>query len=142
MKKLVGGLAGALALNILHETYRRLDHDAPRVDLVGEEAVSKILEQTGNESPKGNNLYAAALAGDIISNALYYSLIGFAKKKNIMMTGALLGAAAGAGALTLTKPLGLSDAPVTRSKRTMALTVAWYLAGGLVAAYTIRELDK
>jgi hypothetical protein len=34
MKNLIGGLAGALALNLLHETYKQFDSKAPRVDLV------------------------------------------------------------------------------------------------------------
>ena len=142
MKNLLGGLAGALALNLLHETYKRFDDDAPRVDLIGEEALSKIIKKTGNEPPKGNDLYTATLAGDIFSNALYYSLIGYGKKKNIISRGAVLGVVAGVGALTLTKPLGLNDAPVNRSSKTKVLTVAWYLAGAVITAFTIRALDK
>ena len=137
-----GGLAGAVALNILHESIKRLDHDSPRVDLVGEEALTKIAESVGIEPPKGNALYAATLAGDVLSNTLYYSLIGVGKKKNLLLRGVGYGLAAGIGALTLTKPMGLSDAPVTRTNKTKILTVAWYLFGGLVTAVTVRELRK
>lgn len=142
MKNLLGGFAGALALNLLHETYKRIDAKAPRVDLVGEEALSKLIEKTGSELLKGDQLYAATLAGDIVSNTFYFSLIGYGNKKSILVRGSLLGLAAGVGALVLTKPLGLSDAPVTRTNRTKALTVAWYLAGGLVTAVAIRALEK
>ncbi|MDQ6763574.1 MAG: hypothetical protein M3015_13220 [Bacteroidota bacterium] len=142
MKNLLGGFAGALALNLLHETYKRIDSKAPRIDLVGEEALSKIIERTGNVPPKGDRLYTATLAGDIVSNTFYYALIGYGNKESIITRGTLLGLAAGVGALTLTKPLGLSNSPVTRTKRTKALTVAWYIAGGVVAALTIRALDK
>ncbi len=87
-------------------------------------------------------MYAATLGADILSNTLYYSLIGRGNKKNIMTRAAVLGVAAGAGALMLTKPLGLSDAPVTRTPRTQLLTVAWYFTGAMVAAYTLRALKK
>ena len=142
MKKLLGGLAGALALNIIHETYRRFDNKAPRVDLVGEEALTNIIEATGNKAPTGNQLYAATLAGDVLSNAFYFSLIGFGDRKNLITRGAILGAVAGAGAVLFTEDLGLKDAPITRSNRTKVLTIGWYLIGGLVAAASIRALNE
>ena len=142
MKKLLGGLAGAIVLNLIHETYRRFDHKAPRVDLVGEEALTKILKTTGNKPLTGNKLYAATLVGDVLSNAAYFSLIGFGSRKHLMARGAVYGTAAGAGALILTKYMGLNDAPINRSTRTKVLTVSWYLIGGLVAAASIIALNK
>lgn len=142
MKNLIGGLAGALALNIIHETYRRFDDKAPRVELIGEEAVTKIFRASGCEAPTGEKLYATALVGDILSNAAYFSCIGIGKKENILIRGAVYGAAAGAGALLLTEPLGLNDAPVTRFTRTKVLTVCWYLFGGIVAAASIKGMDN
>jgi hypothetical protein len=41
INSLIGGFAGAIALNILHETVKRYYDKAPRVDLVGEEALEK-----------------------------------------------------------------------------------------------------
>lgn len=136
------GLAGAVVLNILHESAKRFFPNAPRVDLVGEEALSDILESAGTEPPKGNALYVATLAADVVSNALYYSLIGEGKKENVLLRGAGIGLAAGIGALTLTKPLGLNDAPVNRTNTTKALTVAWYLIGGLVTALVIKGTNR
>ncbi|MDQ2719409.1 MAG: hypothetical protein M3Z26_06550 [Bacteroidota bacterium] len=142
MKKLLGGLVGALALNLIHETYRRFDDKAPRVDLVGEETLRNIIEATGNEAPTGNRLYASTLVGDVVSNALYFSLIGFGKKKNLITRGAIFGAAAGVGTVIFTKDLGLRDAPVNRFTRTKVLTVSWYLIGGLVTAASIKGLNQ
>ena len=142
LKNLAGGLAGAIALNILHETVKRLYHDAPRVDLVGEDALTKIGNKVNVEPPTGNKLYAATLAGDLLSNTLYYSLIGAGKRKGLFWRGAAMGLAAGVGALTLTKPMGLSDAPVTRTDATKILTVTWYTFGGIVAAVTMKALRK
>ena len=142
IRNIAGGLAGAIALNILHETVKRLDHDAPRIDLVGEEALSESIEHLGGNAPTGDALYAATLAGDLISNAMYFSMIGAGKKKYLFLRGAGYGLAAGIGALTLTKPLGLNDAPITKTNKTKVLTVAWYLFGGLVTALTIKALQK
>jgi len=122
---IIGGLAGAIALNILHQTVKQFYHDAPRVDLIGEEAITKIAETAGAEPPKGNNLFAVTLAGDIVSNALYFSMIGFGREKHLLLRGAAYGIAAGVGALTLTEPMGLNDVPVTKTDATKALTVAW-----------------
>jgi hypothetical protein len=80
------------------------------------------------------------MAADLISNAAYYSLIGAGKKKQLPYIGAITGLVAGVGALTLTKPIGLSDAPVTRTDTTKILTVAWYTFGGIVAGSVIKAL--
>ena len=42
-KNLLAGLTGAIALNILHETVRKTSANAPRIDLLGEEALQKTL---------------------------------------------------------------------------------------------------
>ena len=142
VNNLIGGLAGAIALNIIHQTAKNINHDAPRVDLVGEEAIKKGLNYMGVEPPKGDNLFATTLAGDLISNAIYYSAIGVGKDKNLLLRGIAYGLSAGIGALTLTKPMGLSDAPITKTPQTKVMTVAWYLLGGIATALTIKVLRK
>jgi hypothetical protein len=139
-QSIIGGIAGSIALNLLHETVKRFDHEAPRVDLVGEEGLNKVLTKTGVQPLQGNALYAATLAGDVLSNSLYYSMIGIGKKKHLLTRGIVYGLAAGVGALTLTKPMGLSDAPVTRADKTKVMTVGYYLLGGIVAALTIKAM--
>src|SRR6201999_4073499 len=103
---------------LLHQAYQQLDHDAPRVDLVGEEGLSKLIEKAGGQAPSGNALFAVTMAADLASNAVYYSLTGFSKKKHLVWTGAATGLVAGIGALALTRPMGLSDAPITRTDKT------------------------
>ncbi|MBE9462364.1 hypothetical protein ACFP1I_11010 [Dyadobacter subterraneus] len=140
IENIAGGLAGALALNVLHESYKRFDSEAPRVDLVGEEALTKTVESVGLKAPKGEKLFGLTLAADVVSNAMYFSAIGVGKKKHLLLRGAGYGLAAGLGAVFFTKPLGLDDTPVTKTNKTKILTVAWYLAGGLVTALTIQAL--
>ena len=121
---MIGGLTGAIALNVLHQAVKQLEPKAPRVDLIGEEALSKGLEKAGIEPPKGNSLFAITLAADIVSNAAYYSAIGFTRKKHLLFAGAVAGMGAGIGAITLPQKMGLSDAPVTKTDTTKVLTVA------------------
>lgn len=69
-------------------------------------------------------------------------MIGAGKDKYLLFRGIASGLSAGIGALTLTKPMGLSDAPITKTPQTKVMTVAWYLLGGVVTALTIKALRK
>lgn len=142
ISSLIGGIAGAIALNVVHQLVKQFDRDAPHVDLIGEEALSKGMERLDIEPPKDVALFTATLVADLISNAAYYSLIGLAEQKHLMLLGAGSGLAAGIGTLTLTELLGLKDAPVNRTEKTKLMTVAWYTIGGLVAAAVISGLRK
>lgn len=139
---LIGGIAGAVALNIIHQTVKQIDNNAPHIDLIGEEALSKGLSKAGIRPPVGDSLFAATLVADLISNAAYYSLIGAARQKRLPYVGAATGLGAGLGALLLTKPLGLDDSPITRTPKTKLLTVAWYALGGIIAGKVIQALRK
>ena len=61
IQNLVGGFAGAAALNILHQTAAQLVAVAPRADLVGEEAVTKISKTAGINPPKGDAFFTRLL---------------------------------------------------------------------------------
>lgn len=142
LKAILAGFAGAAALNLLHETVRRFDPDAPRVDLLGEEALTNTLNSLNIKVPKGDNLYAATLLGDLISNGMYYSAIAMSGQKNIYLKGAAAGLTAGMGAIQIPDYVGLDDQPVTKTDKTKLLTVAWYLIGGLVTAAVFDRLNK
>lgn len=142
-KALFSGLVGACALTLLHETARRFVEDAPRLDILGERAIAEPLLLAGFDPPQGDKLYWTSLAGDIISNSLYYSLIGLGAQKNAYRNAAVLGVAAGVGSVILPEHLGLGSDPTGGTKQTGVMTVAWYLTGSLAAAATYRYLtDK
>ncbi|MDU0370946.1 hypothetical protein ACFPAF_11110 [Hymenobacter endophyticus] len=135
------GFAGALVLNVLHETVRRIrPNDAPRMDLLGERGLRKLLASAGAPQPNHATAYKLTLAGDILSNGLYYSLVGTGT--GVWWRGAALGLAAGVGGVLLPGPLGLGKAPSNRTPQTKAMTVTWYLVGGLAAAATSWALNK
>lgn len=140
---LAGGLVGAVTLNLIHETYRKIDKDAPHIHLIGEEALVKLFKTTHISVPsKQNELYIYTLAGDVLSNALYYSVIGFGKKKHLIRRGLVIGLAAGIGAVFLPSKMNLNQAHSDRTTETKVLTVLWYTLGGLAAAGAMKVLRR
>src|SRR5437868_15377848 len=103
------GLAGAITLSLIHESVKRIVPEAPRLDLLGMNAVSKGLKASGIKPPSQAALFTWALAGDLISNSIYYSLADVGKGGKTWKKSALLGLAAGIGAVTLSGPLGLKE---------------------------------
>ncbi len=139
---LIAGLGGAIALNILHESLKRTHPAMPRIDLLGEEAVQKGLSRLGTSIDDEDNLYRATLGSDLVSNAMYYSLIGSGDPRHMWSKALYMGASAGIGALTLPAQMGLDDSPVTKTTRTKALTVGYYVFGALVTGGLLKLLNK
>jgi hypothetical protein len=138
---LAAGFSGALALTALHETVRHLrPQDAPRMDVLGERGLRKLLGLADAPQPDEATAYTATMAGDILSNGLYYTLVG--SGKHSLRRGLLLGLVAGVGGVVLPGPLGLGEGPSNRTPQTKAMTVAWYTAGGLVAGAVAKALRK
>lgn len=142
IKNLAAGFLGSLALNLLHETLRKRETNVPHINLLGEEALNKTLVGIG-KSPitDEEQLYKATLKADLISNTVYYSLIG-GKSKYIWPKAILLGLSAGIGALKLPEPLGLDPEPVNATPQKQILTVGYYLFGALVTAYMLKTFTK
>lgn len=140
VENILGGLAGAAVLNIVHQAIAHLGKDAPRMDIIGEEAVTRAFENAEAKPPMGNTLTGLTVAGDLGANTGYYAMIGGANDKDLLLRGAGYGLLAGIGALSLPGPMGLNDEPVTRTTKTKILTVALYLLGGLATALTIKAI--
>jgi hypothetical protein len=141
LPSLAAGFTGAVALTILHETMRHLrPHDAPRMDVLGERGLRKLLGMANAPQPDNTTAYLATMAGDVLSNGLYYTLVG--SGKHSLRRGLLLGAAAGVGGVVLPGPLGLGEAPSNRTPQTKAMTVAWYTFGGVVAGVVAQALRQ
>ena len=139
LKALGSGLAGAFALTVIHETARRYIEDAPRMDVVGMRAIAKTFRAVDAEPPVP--LHETALVGELVSNSLYYGLVGLGDPEDGMRNGAALGLAAGLAAVYLPEPLGLGRQPAKNSTETNLLTVAFYLLGGLAAGAAYQALS-
>jgi len=142
ISSLLGGLAGACALTLLHETVRRQNKYAPRMDKLGMEALAKGLKKSDQKVPPEKELFYWTMAGDILSNALYYSIAGLGKQKGVLSRSIALGIAGGLGGMLLPKPLGLNEKPSNRTTQTKLMTVGWYLFGGLVAGSIMKALNN
>jgi hypothetical protein len=137
----VSGLVGAAVVTGINESARRLmPEKAPRMEILGMRALAKGLDAVDQEIPPRRELIKIALAGDVLGNTAYYSLVGLARPESAVATGAALGLAAGIGGVLLPEPLGLGSAPSGRSPETMAMTVAWYTVAGVAAGLAYRFL--
>jgi hypothetical protein len=128
------GAVGACVLTLLHESVRRRAPHAPRMDVIGMRALAQSMSKVNRTPPPDRRLHRMALVGDLVSNSLYYSMVGDGKDKGVWLRGALLGLNAGLGAVLLPSRIGLGRQPDEHTPTTQIMTVAWYLAGGLAAA--------
>lgn len=140
IRNLIAGFTGAIALNILHEAIRKQGDNVPYIHLLGEDALNKGMVAIGEPIENEDRLYQATLATDVVSNGLYYSLIGAGKSKYIWPKALGLGLSAGIGAINLPNALGLDEAPTARNNQVKALTIGYYLFGALVTAITLKML--
>lgn len=140
-KNFLAGLGGAIVLNLLHESLKKKAIDSPRIDLVGEEALQKTLGFFGTKIENKDTLYKATLAGDVISNATYYSMIGNSTE-NVWGKAISLGLVAGIGAVVIPKEIGLDEKPVAKNNQVKALTVGYYLVGALATAAILTVLKS
>ena len=134
----LGGLAGAVALTLMNEGVRKIDKNAPRLDLLGQNALAKLLKGNSMLPQTVNKMFP--LAGDLITNSLFYAMAQGTGKGNTYLRGALLGLSAGIGAVALPKQLGLEEKHTNENPQKAFKTVAWYVIGGLVAAAVMNAI--
>ncbi len=138
---IISGLAGSIALTLLHELLKKNVSAAPRMDKLGQQGLSKVLYASGSEIPSSDDLQKLALGGDIIGNATYYSMVGV-KPKYSLLTGAVIGLTAGIGAVALPGKMGLNEQYSNATTKTQFLAVLLYLTGGLVAGAVHTMLER
>ena len=137
---LMAGMVGAVALTAVHQLARRVTDDAPRMDVLGERAIARTVHAAGGTLPLPRTLHRWALAGDLLANSAYYSMVACGRDAHMWTRGIAMGLAAGAGALLLPRRIGLGDPPRSQHIPNQLMTVAWYLVGGLAAACAGRAL--
>jgi hypothetical protein len=138
---LISGMAGAATLTAVHQAARLIRDDAPRMDVMAERAAERVDEAVhhhdSTQLPAVHpSLRTLAVAGDLLFNGAYYSLA------TTWTRGAALGLAAGACALLLPQKLGLGNPPKSELLSNQVMTVAWYVLGGLAAAWTAQCLAE
>lgn len=135
---LIAGLAGAVVVTFLNESFRRVDDDAPRLEKLGMDAANKLFDKAGKSAPTGEKLYWGTMVADLVMNGLYYAAAANGNHKASKTTG--LGLLAGLGSLFLPKKMGLITAPTTRTTKTKVLSTAYYVLGSWVAGAVAETL--
>lgn len=133
------GLVGAVSLTLVHQGARAVLDHPPRMDVLGMRSIKKVSRWFGLRPAHGRTLYRQSMVGDLVSNTLYYALIGLGRPRRPFLRGAFLGALAGLGAVVLPPYLGLGKRPSRAKSSTSALTVLWYTLGGLGAAFAVKR---
>jgi hypothetical protein len=141
LESVIAGAAGAAALTAVHQTARAATDQAPRMDVLAKRALREMSRQAGVPVPEDRDLERESLAGDLIANTAYYALIGAGRDEQVWKRGLALGLLAGVGALLLPRPMGLGDPPNAHNPATQAMTVAWYVIGGIAAAAVLRKIE-
>lgn len=138
---LEGGLAGATALTMLHEAIDKIDPKAPNTKFLSKPGIiKKIKKYSSKKGPKSVKFYIR-LATEFLASMGYFGLPGLGKKKNVVLIGGLLGAAAGAGVAFQHR-----DDEANLDERSAAwnkiVTIALYTAGGLIAGGVMKSLNS
>jgi hypothetical protein len=151
-----GGITGATTLTLLQEALHKIDTDSPR-PFLGKSGVLKQLKRSIKKKKGNTRKLSIQLAGELLSNAAFFGLTGLGKKKNAVLRGGLLGAAAGLGNLLLMPQKEDQPARVNGTARHLGhtreatggkelkkkiLTMTLYTAGGLLAGLAIKKLKK
>jgi hypothetical protein len=136
------GLAGAASLSILNELSRRLDPKAPRLELIGERALSAGMRRLGARRPHRAKLRKLAVLSDMLANSIVYGAL-FAGRSRPWQRGTLGGLLAGASALALAPASGIKR-PLQAAPAATQLALARYLGAGLAASalYAAVTSDK
>ncbi len=137
LRTLASGFVGSAALTALHQVGKRVLPDAPRLDQLGERAVSQGLHLLGMHAPRGKKLFRSALLLDLLSNGLTYAVLSKGWKR-----GTLFGGALGLAAVFLPAKLGLGGRQRRLTSRGKWLTVGYYAFGGYVASLARRSMEK
>ena len=130
------GLVGAASVTLLHHLAKRYLPQAPRLDILGLQLARVAFDKARIDPPGGLPLKIVALIGGLVSNSLFYGLVGLGKPKTAWLRGGALGLAMGVGAVTLPSALGAGNETTARTPIVKARTIAWYVMGGLLAALT------
>lgn len=143
---LLAGLAGAVAVNLVHEATRKAaggnppPSRVPRLDRLGQDGLAMASRAVGIEPPApGPKRYWTALASDIAVNGLLYALAN--NRQRPLRGGAFGGLTAGAMGLLLPRLVGLARHTGT-TPTTKAMTFADYAIGGLVSGAVTKLLKR
>lgn len=144
-----GGLAGVTTLSLIQEALGKLDNKEPRTLLHQSDALRK-LQKGKVKGHKSKELYVN-LAGELMGHAALFGLSGLGKKKNAVLRGGLLGAAAGLAVAFLdedkepARQAAHADGRMVDAEaeaiRQKIITVVLYTLGGVLAGVAVKAIN-
>ncbi|MBF8455646.1 hypothetical protein IV494_00490 [Kaistella sp. G5-32] len=138
----IAGLAGSLALTGVHQLFKKCMKGSPNLDQVGEVALEKSLGEVDVKLSDEEEVYAAAMGGNIISNALLFSTLATTTNTTQIITKTL-----GTGLLGAAGTIGLADQILGNNKATDTdqkkwMTTGYYLLGAIVSISVYNLLER
>jgi len=149
-----GGIAGATTLGLITETLHNINKKSPHVNLLQDGKLKKRFKKSKSSNGFKATRNYIQLAGDLISSTAYFGLSALGKKRNVVLRGGLLGAAAGLGSIFLDPPI---DEKLNGKKRgtfdpdkqsqfedsldTQIAQVALFTIGGMLAGKIVESLE-
>ena len=138
----IAGLAGSLALTGVHQLFKKYYSGSPNLDQVGEEAIKLSLEKVDVPTTDEEQVYAAAMGGNILSNALLFSTLATSTNTSQIISKTL-----GTGLLGAAGTIGLADQILGNNKATNTdqkkwMTAGYYLIGAVVSIGVYNLLEK
>ena len=138
----IAGLAGSLALTGVHQLFKKYCSGSPNLDQVGEEAIKLSLEKVDAPKTDEEQVYAAAMGGNILSNALLFSTLATSTNTSQIISKTL-----GTGLLGAAGTIGLADQLLGNNKATNTdqkkwMTAGYYLIGAVVSIGVYNLLER
>lgn len=138
----IAGLAGSLALTGVHQLFKKYYSGSPNLDQVGEEAIKLSLEKVDAPTTDEEQVYAAAMGGNILSNALLFSTLATSTNTSQIISKTL-----GTGLLGAAGTIGLADQLLGNNKATNTdqkkwMTAGYYLIGAVVSIGVYNLLER
>ena len=142
LNRSIAGLAGSLALTGVHQIFQKYFKGAPNLDQVGEKALETSLEKVDMHASDEEQVYAAAMGGNILTNALLFSTLATSTNTSQIISKTL-----GTGLLGAAGTIGLADQLLSNNKATDTDTKKWmttgyYLFGALVSIGVYNLLER
>lgn len=142
LNRSIAGLAGSLALTGVHQLLKKYNIGAPNLDQIGEKAVEESLQKVNVSLSDEDQVFAAAMGGNILSNAVLFSTLATTTNPSEIISKTL-----GAGILGAAGSIGLADQLLGNNKAINTdqkkwMTAGYYLLGALVSIGVYNALER
>ncbi|OLY93972.1 hypothetical protein SAMN05444008_12536 [Cnuella takakiae] len=147
---LESGITGVTTLSLIQEALGKMNGDEPHTMLHKSDTIKQL--QKGKKSGKKSKELYVNLAGELLGHAGLFGLSGLGKKKNAILRGGLLGAAAGLAIAFLDNDNDTSKQAIhadgrmydaeAEAMRQKIVTVTLYTLGGVLAGAAIKAMNN